>query len=199
MQSEHLPTQNDLWLYQNICNQTVILCCQAGIVLRTSNTLKGKNDIVTCFLQRMDPLFLPVPSFTWPLPSCADIIATFLFTLECYHFIGHVCVLFRVRLLPRKDVVKIRYYFLFDTLTVFAVCFLFTGALKWLAALQMMQHLFFFITWNRQSYTNKVNVSGVRVCKFPLSNIYCVGVYVSTFDPRSSLFKLTKQELRKHP
>ena len=99
-------------------------------------------------------MFAFVPGVMWP--QALNVLATFLFTLECYHVVGHVCVLFRVRLLPRKDLVRIRYYFLFDTLTVFVVCFLYVGKLRWLAVLQMIQHLFFFFTWNNQSYTNKV-------------------------------------------
>ena len=78
-----------------------------------------------CRMLEFLPL-LPSPKIDWPLPSVVNILATILFLLECYHFIGHVCVLFRVRLLPRKDVVRIRYYFLFDTFTVFTVCFLYT-------------------------------------------------------------------------
>ena len=114
-----------------------------------------------CRMLEFLPL-LPSPKIDWPLPSVVNILATILFLLECYHFIGHVCVLFRVRLLPRKDVVRIRYYFLFDTLTVFTVCFLYTEKLRWLAAMQMVQHLFFFFTWNRQSFTNRVSYSRSR-------------------------------------
>lgn len=98
------------------------------------------------------------PSF----PCVVNVLATLLFTLELYHVVGHVCVLFRVRLLPRRDLVRIRYYFLFDTLTVFTVCFLYTGRLRWLAALQMMQHLYFFFTWNNQAFTNKVKQVSTR-------------------------------------
>ena len=114
-----------------------------------------------CRMLEFLPL-LPSPKIDWPLPSVVNILATILFLLECYHFIGHVCVLFRGRLLPRKDVVRIRYYFLFDTLTVFTVCFLYTEKLRWLAAMQMVQHLFFFFTWNRQSFTNRVSYSRSR-------------------------------------
>lgn len=89
-------------------------------------------------------------------PQTFNFIALFLFVLECYHLIGHCAVLFRLRLLPRKDLVRIRYYFLLDTLTVFTVSFVYTGTLRWLAALQMVQHLFFFFTWNENQYTKKV-------------------------------------------
>ncbi len=34
--------------------------------------------------------------------------------------------------------------------------FVYTGKLRWLAAIQMCQHLFFFFTWNEHPYTKKV-------------------------------------------
>ena len=52
--------------------------------------------------------------------------------------------------------VPFRYYFLFDTLTVAMTNFVYTGRLRWLAAIQMCQHLFFVFTWNEHPYTNKV-------------------------------------------
>lgn len=76
--------------------------------------------------------------------------------MECYHVIGHICVLFRLRLLPRKDLVSIRLYFLVDTATVYAVSFFYTKQLQWLAALQIAQHLYFFATWDESKYTKKV-------------------------------------------
>jgi hypothetical protein len=48
-----------------------------------------------------------------------NVVATLLFIAEFYHIIGHTVILFRVRMLPRKDLVKIRPYFLIDALTVF--------------------------------------------------------------------------------
>ena len=82
--------------------------------------------------------------------------AAFMFALEVYHVIGHMCIVLRVRLLPKRDLVRVRLYFLFDTLTVAVSAFLFTGKLQWLAALQIVQHMFFFITWHTHPYTEKV-------------------------------------------
>jgi len=85
-----------------------------------------------------------------------DIIGSILFFLESYHFVSHFLVLFRIRLLPARDLRKVGYYFLIDTTTVFVSSFLYTGELRWLATIQIIQHLFFFLTWNKHSYTIKV-------------------------------------------
>ena len=102
-------------------------------------------------------------SFQDSYPQTFHFIAVFLFFLESYHIIGHSAILFRLRMLPRKDLVRIKYYFLLDTLTVFTVSFLYTQQLRWLAALQMCQHLFFFFTWNKNKYTRKVSHCYVKV------------------------------------
>ncbi|XP_046565416.1 uncharacterized protein LOC124274136 isoform X1 [Haliotis rubra] len=83
-------------------------------------------------------------------------VAFVLFVVELYHILGHAAILFRVRLLPRKDLVRIRFYFLFDAASVFITCFLYTGKLRWLASLHLIQHLFYFITWNKSSLANKI-------------------------------------------
>ncbi|XP_053396498.1 uncharacterized protein LOC128546064 [Mercenaria mercenaria] len=83
-------------------------------------------------------------------------VAFLLFTLEWFHIWGHTLILFRVRLLPRKDLVRIRYYFLFDMLTVFSSSILFTGKLRWLAVLQMIQHSYYFIFWDKSWLAKKI-------------------------------------------
>lgn len=83
--------------------------------------------------------------------------AFFLFFLECYHICGHLNVLFRIRLLPRRDLVRIRFYFLFDLLTVFASSFLFLHRLQWLAAVQIVQHLYYFMYWEKTAPAKKVH------------------------------------------
>ncbi|XP_013417086.1 uncharacterized protein LOC106178446 [Lingula anatina] len=85
-----------------------------------------------------------------------SLLAAFLFSLEAYHFIGHVLILFRMRLLPRKDLVRQRYYFLVDAMTVFTTNFLFTGKLQWLAVIQNIQHGYYFLTWDSSSLCKKV-------------------------------------------
>lgn len=84
------------------------------------------------------------------------VFGTLLFFLELYHLFGHVSVLFRLRLLPRRDLRKVRFYFLIDLLTVAAVNYLYTGTRMWLAVLQNIQHLFFFMTWDKHPYCKKV-------------------------------------------
>ncbi|XP_060588523.1 uncharacterized protein LOC132743939 [Ruditapes philippinarum] len=83
-------------------------------------------------------------------------IAFFLFTLEWFHIWGHTLILFRVRLLPRKDLVRIRYYFLVDLLTVFSSSILFTGKLRWLAVLQIIQHAYYFVFWEKNWVSRKI-------------------------------------------
>ena len=78
------------------------------------------------------------------------------FFLECYHFMTHTFVLFRVRLLPRKDLVRNRYYFLIDTTCVFIVNFILLGKLRGIAAVQIVQHLFYYITWEKSELSKKV-------------------------------------------
>ena len=91
-----------------------------------------------------------------PSNMFGTIIAFILFTLEWYHIWGHTVILFRIRLLPRKDLVRIRYYFLFDLLTVFCSSILFTGKLRWLAVIQIIQHLYYFVYWDQTGLAKKV-------------------------------------------
>ncbi|CAH1798824.1 unnamed protein product [Owenia fusiformis] len=96
---------------------------------------------------------------SWEESLGFNAIAAFLFFLEVYHIVGHALILFRIRLLPRKDLVRVRYYFLIDALTVFVTSFVYTGRLRWLALLQNAQHIYFFITWNspnEKHFTNRV-------------------------------------------
>lgn len=84
------------------------------------------------------------------------VFGTLLFFLELYHLFGHLSVLLRIRLLPRKDLRRVRFYFLIDLLTVAAVNYLYTQTRIWLAVLQNIQHLFFFLTWDKHPYCKKV-------------------------------------------
>ena len=82
--------------------------------------------------------------------------AAILFVLETYHVLTHIMVLFGLRMLPRKDLVRQRFYFLFDTLTIFSTNFLFLGQLRWLAALQMCQHFAYIIWWDSAEFCKRV-------------------------------------------
>lgn len=85
-----------------------------------------------------------------------DVSALFLFALEFYHVIGHILILTGMRALPRRDLVRQRYYFLVDALTVFTSSFLLTGRMKWLAVIQIIQHMFYFITWDKSYMAKRV-------------------------------------------
>lgn len=85
------------------------------------------------------------------------VIAFILFTIEWYHIWGHTLILFRIRMLPRKDLVRIRFYFLFDMMTVFCSSILFTGKLRWIAVLQIIQHSYYFVFWDKSGMAKKVS------------------------------------------
>ncbi|KAH9500209.1 hypothetical protein Btru_077481 [Bulinus truncatus] len=85
-----------------------------------------------------------------------DVACIILFSVELYHLIAHAMILFGIRSLPRKDLVRIRLYFLVDASTVFITSFVLTGKLKWLAVLQILQHLFYFITWNKSYMAKRI-------------------------------------------
>lgn len=85
-----------------------------------------------------------------------SIIAFFLFGLEWFHIWGHCLILFRIRLLPRKDLVRIRLYFLIDAVTVFTSSIIFTGKLRWLAVIQIIQHMYYFLCWDKTYPAKKI-------------------------------------------
>ena len=84
------------------------------------------------------------------------LINTF-FVFECYHFVTHALILFRVRLLPRKDLVRNRYYFLIDTASVFTVNIVLLQRLHLIAVCQIIQHLYYYITWDKSLLAKKVS------------------------------------------
>ncbi|RUS90618.1 hypothetical protein EGW08_001615 [Elysia chlorotica] len=79
--------------------------------------------------------------------------ALLMFAVEFYHTLAHFMILSGMRMLPRKDLIRIRYYFLVDTVSVMTSTLL-TGRFVWLACIQVIQHLFYFFTWE-QSYMAK--------------------------------------------
>ena len=95
-----------------------------------------------------------------------NLAAMFLFLLEAYHVLGHLAVLCRLRLLPRKDLVRIRLYFLLDGLTSFTVAFLYTGRLRWLVSLHVIQHLYYYFFWEKTHWAKRV--SSVHHCTCPV-------------------------------
>ncbi|XP_059177656.1 uncharacterized protein LOC131956988 [Physella acuta] len=85
-----------------------------------------------------------------------DVACFLLFAVELYHMLAHVLIMCGIRTLPRKDLVRVRLYFMLDTLTVFITSFLLTNRLKWLATLQIIQHLFYFITWDKSYMAKRI-------------------------------------------
>ncbi|KAK7494817.1 hypothetical protein BaRGS_00013944 [Batillaria attramentaria] len=90
-----------------------------------------------------------------------NIIPMALFLLEAYHVLGHLAVLLRVRLLPRRDLVRLRAYFLVDGLSSLITAFCFTGRLQWLVGLHVLQHLYYFFFWEKTDLAKRYGVSVV--------------------------------------
>jgi len=80
----------------------------------------------------------------------------FVFSMEFYHAVAHIMIMCGLRTIPRKDLVRIRFYFLVDALTVFTSSFLLTGSYRWLAVLQILQHLYYFIMWDKTYMAQRI-------------------------------------------
>lgn len=78
------------------------------------------------------------------------------FISESFHIIGHAVVLFRIRLLPRKDLVRVHYYFVFDLLSVYLTSFFVLQKFHWLAIIQGLQHLYYIVFWNKTNPAKKI-------------------------------------------
>ncbi|XP_076445711.1 uncharacterized protein LOC143283385 isoform X2 [Babylonia areolata] len=85
-----------------------------------------------------------------------SVFGMFLFLVEAYHVLAHMAVLFRFRLLPRKDLVRVRYYFLVDGLTSFLTAFFYTGHLRWLVSIHVVQHLYYYFAWERTRLAKRI-------------------------------------------
>jgi len=79
------------------------------------------------------------------------------FTLEAYHCASHASVLFGVRLLPRKDLVKVRPYFLLDAACAAGAYWLHQAPYFFpILILQQWQHIFYFSTWDASAAAKRV-------------------------------------------
>ncbi|XP_023331234.1 uncharacterized protein LOC111703510 [Eurytemora carolleeae] len=69
--------------------------------------------------------------------------------IEAYHALAHCVVLFGLKLLPRKDLVSVRYYFLIDAACAAVAYSLHRNEymLPFLIV-QQWQHIFYFSTWD---------------------------------------------------
>ncbi|XP_037072880.1 uncharacterized protein LOC119093959 isoform X2 [Pollicipes pollicipes] len=79
-----------------------------------------------------------------------------LFTAELYHCVVHVLVLIGWRLLPRKDLVRTRVYFLVDAFTVALISYWVVPHLWWLGAIQNVQHFSYFFCWEKTWFAKRV-------------------------------------------
>lgn len=83
-------------------------------------------------------------------------VALLLFITECFHAFGHQNVFFRIRLLPRVDVVRIRFYFLFESLSVFVSSYLFLQRLQWLTTISIVVHGYYVLYWDKTAFFQKI-------------------------------------------
>jgi len=89
--------------------------------------------------------------------TMSPIILWIVFVQELYHSLGHLIVLTGYRLLPRKNLVAIRYYFLFDAAGA-AIAY-YVHQVQWLyplLILQQWQHVFYFSTWDKSAAAKRV-------------------------------------------
>ena len=121
-------------------------------------------------------------------------LASLIFFLEVYHFLTHVLVLFGIRLLPRRDLVKQRIYFLID-LVCANLSYWIHGRFLALIVLQNIQHAFYFFTWEQRYFTKKeVSVARPQVLSLQLGCktsgfLVIVGLGSWPFQPIRSGFR----------
>jgi len=72
-----------------------------------------------------------------------------LFVAESYHTLSHWLVLFGWKMLPRRDLVAVRYYFLLDAMCAALAYGLHKSEIMLpFLILQQWQHIFYFSTWD---------------------------------------------------
>ena len=103
-------------------------------------------------------------------------LASLIFFLEVYHFLTHVLVLFGIRLLPRRDLVKQRIYFLID-LVCANLSYWIHGRFLALIVLQNIQHAFYFFTWEQRYglYKSERSENSISFCTVGLQNEWFLG------------------------
>ena len=80
-----------------------------------------------------------------------------LYLLEGYNAVAHFLVLTGWRRLPRKDLVKVRYYFLADAaVTAIAFCLHQNSIFLPFLLLQQWQHAAYFFTWDESASAKRV-------------------------------------------
>jgi len=83
------------------------------------------------------------------------VVPAVLFCLETYHLLAHCLILFGIRTIPLKDLVKVSTYFLIDALTVLS-SYLYCRQFFWLVLAQQIQHYYYVLNWNKSYYAKRV-------------------------------------------
>ncbi|XP_062611067.1 uncharacterized protein LOC134272906 [Saccostrea cucullata] len=85
-----------------------------------------------------------------------NVAALVLFFVECYHVCGHLSIAFRIRMLPRKDLYRIRFYILLDPVSGILTTFVFLQRIQWLSVLHFLQQLYYFLFWEKTRHAKKI-------------------------------------------
>merc|ERR1719150_1607050 len=86
-----------------------------------------------------------------------DVMVAAAFFFELYHSLAHLTVLTGYRMLPRKDLVKAKTYFIID-----AACAAIAYAIHqadyfyFILILQQWQHIFYYSTWDKSAAAKRV-------------------------------------------
>merc|ERR1712110_1175635 len=86
-----------------------------------------------------------------------DVILCFAFFFELYHSIAHLSVLTGFRMLPRKDLVRAKQYFIIDEACA-AIAYALHQApnFYFILILQQWQHIFYYSTWDQSAAAKRV-------------------------------------------
>merc|ERR1712198_85454 len=79
------------------------------------------------------------------------------YVFELYHSLGHLTVLTGYRMLPRKDLVSVRYYFLLDAACAAWAYYIHQAEYFYpILILQQWQHIYYYSTWDKSWAAKRV-------------------------------------------
>ena len=81
-----------------------------------------------------------------------------LFSMEIIHVLAHSIVLTRVRLAPKKVLVKNRTYFILDLTSALVTALILRHSTEYMGFvfIHSLLHLYYVFTWNKSFYTKKI-------------------------------------------
>jgi len=86
-----------------------------------------------------------------------ELILCLTYVFELYHSLGHLTVLTGYRMLPRKDLVSVRYYFLLDAACAAWAYYIHQAEYFYpILILQQWQHIYYYSTWDKSWAAKRV-------------------------------------------